>query len=68
MNHKHYELLIASKLFETLSKETHEFLHKIMLETTKVRDIEVEESVLEVEMEVEVAALTITEVLTKVPK
>lgn len=68
MNREHYEHLIASKLFKTLPKETHEFLHKIMSAPTKAIDTEAEESSLEMEMEVEVATPEVAEVLFEVPK
>lgn len=40
MNHEHYDLLIASKLFEKLPKETQQFLPKIMSAPTKFIDTE----------------------------
>jgi len=68
MNHEHYKLLIASKAFEMLPNETREFLQKIMSVPTEARDTEVKESVLEVEMETEVVAPKVVEVLAEVPK
>ena len=45
MNRKHYKLLIASSVFETLSKETREFLHNIMSAPIESIDTEAEELV-----------------------
>jgi len=68
MNCEHYELLIASSVFETLPKETQEFLQSIMSTPATAIDTEAEELVLEMEIEVEVVTPEVTEVLAKVPK
>jgi len=68
MNREHYDLLIVSKVFETLPKETQELLQKIMSVPTEAIDIEGEESVPEVDMEAELVALDVAEVLANVPK
>lgn len=68
MNREHYELLIASLVFETLQKETKDFLQNIMSVPTEAIDTEAKESVLEIEMEAEVAPPDVSEVLSEVPK
>jgi len=54
MNCEHYELLIAISVFETLPKETQEFLQNIMSTPATTIDTEAEELVPEMEIEVEV--------------
>ena len=68
MNHEHYELLIASLVFETLPKETQDFLQNIMSVPTEAIDIEAKESVSEIEMEAKEVSPEVAKVLAEVPK
>lgn len=68
MNHEHYQLLKASKVFETFPKETQEFIQKIPLVPTEAVDNKGEYLVPKIEMEVELAAPEVIEVLLELPK
>lgn len=68
MNHEHFKVMIASSVFETLPKETQEFLQNIMSMPTEAIDTEAEVSVTEIDMEAKEVAPEVVEVLTEVPK
>jgi len=68
LNREFFEALKETPSFENLPEMLRALLESIMSVPTEVRDIEVEESVSEVEMEAIVVAPEVVEVLAEVPK
>lgn len=68
INHENYEFQIANSVFETLLKETQQFLQNIMLVPIEAIDTEAEESVMEIQLEAKEVAPEVAEVLVEVPK
>jgi len=71
MNYEFFQDLVASLVFEKLSKETQELVNSVMSTNTKAMKIEEvasEENVQEIDMEAEVAAPEVAKLLAEVPK
>lgn len=71
MNCELFQDLVASLVFDQLSKETKELVNSVMLthiEAMNVEEVAAEENVQENDMEAKVAALEVAEVLAEVSK
>jgi len=71
LNHKNFEALLASLVFETMPKETQELLHSVMSTLAEAMDTEAvttDGAMLEVVREVEGATPGVAEVLAEVLK